>query len=289
MKRALILILLAAAADPAAATPFRQIVLDAHAEALGGTATGLDPEPGSALADPALLPLLPQAGAQFLYNDWYGSGVQSKSAAWTQPWRSGGLSLSWHRYGREDFWTEDELALGLGGRVSLLGREMSAGFRFRGLMAAAPAYEGADKSKDPRGAALDLAFAFPWGRRLKIGFLQKSLLRSEVRWIEGGETWPAAPRETHLGASYIWRRDLALVLEYRGEPGRDARMLFGAEIRFFDAFIVRAGSGGDYATAGFGLRAARWNLDFAFQSRGRLGNNMTLSFSPLFPKKEGRP
>jgi hypothetical protein len=283
-----IAVLFVGLAISASATSFQQIALDASAEALGSTATGIEARPGSALANPALLPLLPQAGAHFLYHDWYGSGVQSKLAAWTQPWKSVGLSISWHRYGLDNLWTEDEVAIGLGSRFTALKREFSAGFRLRGLMVATPAYEGADGGKDPRGYALDLAFMIPLRERLNLSFLQKSLLRSELEFLEGGEVWPAAPREGRLGLNYIWRSDLALILEYRSEPGQDGQLLFGAEVRFFNAFHVRAGSGGDFATAGFGLRSARWQMDFAFQSRGRLGNNMSLSFSPLLAKKEAR-
>jgi len=289
MKRRILVPLALLFAGACGATPFEHVVLDVRGEGLGSTASGLVAEPGSALANPALLGLLPRAGAQFLTQDWYGSGIRSLSAGWAQPAGFGGVGISWHRYGVSDLWTEDQVSLSTALRFAWRERPLALGLRLRGLAVSAPGYEGGDALDGPRGGALDLAVHARPLRLVGMNLISSALWRSEMEYLENGERWPAAPRETRVGLDYLWRRDLALILEVRARPGRAAQALFGAEVRFFDAFHVRAGSGGDFATAGFGLRADRWMLDFAFQSRGRLGNNVALSFSPLLPGKEGLP
>ncbi len=286
MKRLLLLLGVLALASSTQAELFSQIVLDGRSEALGGNATGIETDAASSLANPARLPYLQGAGAHFLLHDWYGSGVRSSTAAWLQPYRSGGLSVAWHRYGLSDLWVEDEISLGAGWSIKFLGRNLGIGMRFRGLILDVPGYDGSDLIDSMRGFTFDASVLLPYSRNLSFAILAKSLAASEIEMLDGGESWGMARSESRLAATYLWRSNLALLFEYRSIPGREAELIFGSELRFFDAFHIRGGTTGRYATAGFGLRAARWNMDFAFQSRGRLGNTLTFSLSPIFGSRE---
>ncbi len=286
MRRFTLALILLTLASSASAELFSQIVLDGRSEALGGNATGIETDGASALANPARLPQLRQAGAHFLLHDWYGSGVRSSTVAWLQPYRGGGFSVAWHRYGLSDLWVEDEISLGAGWSFELAGRNLGLGLRLRGLVLDVPGYEGSDLLDSMRGFTFDASILLPYSRDLSFAFQAKSLAASEIEMLEGGETWSMARGESRLAGTYLWRKNLALIFEYRSIPGRDAELIFGSELRFFEAFHIRGGTTGRYATAGFGLRAARWNMDFAFQSRGRLGNTLTFSLSPIFGSKE---
>jgi len=278
MKLRATLLLALILAPSLAAEPFATVTVDARSAALGGVRAGMGIDPGAGLSNPALLAELSQPGAQFLYRDWYGSGAQSMAAGWAMPWRGGGMSLSWHRFGLGELYTEDCLALGLGLHVA---PRILAGIQIKGLQLAVPGYEGSDYAGDARSLALDLSLQYTLRDNLQFNWLEENLYAGEMELLDGGETWPAAPRGSRQSLRYLWRQDLALVLEHWGRPGRDATLLFGAELRFFDAFHVRAGSGLNSVTVGFGLKARRWRADFAFESRGRLGNCLTFAFAPL--------
>ncbi len=274
-------------ANLASATTFQNILLDVRGAALGGVHTGIAPDPGSALANPALLGSMETSGGHFLIRDWYGSGATSYAAGWVQPMKGLGLGLSWHRFGQDGVYTEDQIGLGLGGQVRILKRPVKLGANFKRLQVAFPGYEGLDYAGDTGTFSFDLAGSIKLGKQLELNWLEENLVTGEVQYLNDGETWRAGLRSSRQSLRYLWRSDLALILEHWGRAGRDPALQFGAELRFFDAFHVRAGSGSNSATAGFGLSAADWRADFAFESKGSLGTSLTFSISPLFGGRSG--
>lgn len=271
----------------ASASTFQNILLDTRGAALGGVHTGMAAEPGSALANPALLSSLNHAGGHFLVRDWYGSGANTYAAGWAQPWKKFGLGVSWHRFGQDGVYTEDQLSLSLGGRLQVLKRSVNLGASFKRLQLAFPGYQGLDYAGDSGSYAFDFAATVKLGKQLDLNLLEENLIAGEAQYLSEGETWRAALRSSRQSLRYLWRSDLALILEHWGRSGRDPVLLFGAELRFFDAFHVRAGSGSNSATAGFGLSAEKWRADFAFESKGSLGTSLTFSISPLFGGRSG--
>ena len=57
------------------------------------------------------------------------------------------------------------------------------------------------------------------------------------------------------------------------------QLLFGAELGFYNALLLRGGAGLHYASAGFALRGERWQLDTAFESRKSIGTSLIFSFN----------
>ncbi len=157
--------------------------------------------------------------------------------------------------------------------------DLRLGLSFKLRQIAAPGYTGSDYTGDYRGVALDFGLRFVHSSGLNLAWVGENLLREQTSLIENGATWFAAHRKLRLGLGFRWQEDLEFGLEYLWRQDRDGQLLFGAELGFYDAFLLRGGAGLSYASAGFGLRSDKWQFDSAFESRKSLGTSLIFSLN----------
>ncbi len=268
-------------ATTASALPFDTVIPSGRSAAMGGMQTLTSLGPGTVLGNPAGLVDLTYPGLMVLGRDWYGTDVRSYATAFAQPLGDGGLGFAWHFFGESDIWTENLLALA--GAWSLpapaADGKISFGFTFKALVISAPAYTHFDYAGDQVAKALDLGLRYDVRPDLQLAWVEENLFSEETSLIENGELWRAAQRKQRWGGSYRWRDDLIFGVEYLKRENRKSEWLFGVELGFYDAFLLRGGAGFDYASAGFGLRSKRWQLDTAFESRKSLGTSLIFSLN----------
>ena len=265
----------------ATALPFDTVIPGGRSAAMGGMQGLSALGPDAVLGNPAGLVGLAYPGLMVMARDWYSTGVRSYSALWARPLGRGGAGLAWHRFGEDEIWTEDLLAAGGAWPFAIpsLRADLDLGITLKLLQIAAPAYTGSDYAGDYRGVAVDFGIRVTHASGMRFAWVGENLLREQTSLIDGGETWHAAQGKQRLGFGYLWHEDLEFGLEYLWRQDREGKLLFGAELGFYDAFLLRGGAGLGYAAAGFGLRSDRWQLDTAFESRKSLGTSLILSLN----------
>ncbi len=282
MRRLLLTTLLLAMATSAAALPFDTVFSGGRSAALGNTQAVFSEDGAAVLGNPAALADVRGTMLHTMTRDWYGTQVRSYAVSLARPLgRRGGLGLAWHFYGLSELWTENLLALsyGLNTDGAPFGTRVGLGATAKALQVAVPGYTGADYQGDFLTWAADLALTLEPKSWLRFAWVEENLGAGEMSLLTSGSRWRAAPRKSRGGLGLLWRDDLMLGLEYQKTENREGEIHFGIELNFYGAFLVRGGAGQSYASAGFGLDGVRWQLDGAFESRGRLGTSLIFSLN----------
>jgi hypothetical protein len=292
MKKQLLALLILMAAVPAGALPFDTVFSGGRSAAMGDMRAVFSENGEAVLGNPAALAGLQGTMVQSFTRNWYGTDLRSYAVSLAHPFgRGGGLGLAWHRFGHSDLWTENLLALAGGWQRPLgpLHSPLSLGFALKALQVSAPAYEEDDYQGDFITWSADLALSLEPLSFLRIAWVEENLGAGEMKLLNGGTPYRAAPRKSRVGCGLLWRDDITLGIEYQKTETREGSLHFGLELNFYGAFLVRGGAGRDYASAGFGLDGETWQFDGAFESRGRLGTSLLFSLNYRLGKEVVRP
>jgi hypothetical protein len=91
-------------------------------------------------------------------------------------------------------------------------------------------------------------------------------------------------RRYHLGAAYVFRETVILttdLVSLTGDFG-DFRFHAGGEIWFFNAYAVRVGTAQDRQSAGAGVQADHWKVDFALVNHRRMDNSYRVTVGLIY-------
>lgn len=277
--------LLVASADPAPAGPSEQVPIGPRGIAMGGAYTSLAQDATAMFWNPAGLSRIGHQEIAGSYANLFQSDVKDNHAAFVLPFsRRHALGVDWYHSGFEDSeldFGENRFDLSYSAQLHTM---VSVGITAK-YLTRNTALDGATLSRG-NGVGLDLGVLASPYPGVRLGAVAQDLTDTRIRYTEGGST-VAFPRNVRVGASYTWRDHATLAADV------DDRWHLGIEGRPLDQVALRAGmeddrEGPDGATytAGIGLKAGIFRLDYAYvmhptlDATSHFGLSLAFNFNP---------
>ncbi len=194
------------------------------------------------------------------------------------------LGLGWLNAALKDVLSENTFILSLarGGLGPL-----SAGVNLKHFRLDAPGYE---RYNDPayEGAqsawGVDLGLLLQFRRNLTLGLSARNLNEPKMSMLSTTTNPDLISRRYHLGAAYVFRETVILTTDLASLTGDfgDFRFHAGGEIWFFNAYAVRVGTAQDRQSAGVGVQADHWKVDFALVNHQRMDNSYRVTVGLIY-------
>lgn len=175
------------------------------------------------------------------------------------------VGASWHRFGTTALYKETTFTVGIGKRLS---ERISIGVGLN-------TYDQAIvNTPNAHGFGLDVGLLFMPFDKLRIGLVAKNVNNPEVS--------EELKQISKIGIAIIPNEKILFSLDATKATGEDISWHLGQEYWMSENFVIRGGFENDPMsfTAGLGIRAFNWQLDYAFHSHEVM--NLTHSISMSF-------
>ena len=129
---------------------------------------------------------------------------------------------------------------------------------------------------------LDIGLVVPINQQLSLGFVAKNINRPSV-----GKSREKLPQTFNTGLALYPHPRMILNLEIFKDVRFEQEIRFGIEFKAFDNLALRTGTANNpnRFSAGFGIHASRFTVDYAFFTHNDLGLTQQVSFSIHFGRK----
>ncbi|MCK5683676.1 helix-hairpin-helix domain-containing protein, partial [bacterium] len=175
------------------------------------------------------------------------------------------VGVSWHRFGTSSLYKETTLTVGIGRRLS---ERISIGVGLNNYD------QTIVNSPNAHGFGLDVGLMFMPTNKIRLGMVVKNVNNPEVS--------EELKQISKVGIALIPNEKILFSLDATKATGEDIAWHIGQEYWMSENFVIRGGFENDPMsfTAGLGVRAFNWQMDYAFHSHEVM--NLTHSVSMSF-------